>query len=375
VVIYLQEQRGLSLGEAALIDVTFFVAAAIGEVPTGIVADTWGRKSSLAIGCILMAASSVGWVFAPTLPLIILAYVCLGIGYTFISGAEDALFYESTHRAGREGEYTRLVGRAGATMTASLALGSVASGLLASIALMVPFLVAAGCYVVMFGIVLTFQEPPRREGAEGEVRKPFTMVIAQAMTLMRSRPTVRYPIIYLAVVPLAALILETLFVQPQAIVLNVPVAGVGFVVMGLQVASMAGAVWSDRLGRRFGEVAVVYAVPFIIVVSLAFLSAFQVKSALLHRSDQPRHRRTTPDRHQPYPGPGSRQRSSDPSLGAVFDGHRRCRDRSTDARCDRRSSRTARHLPHPGRLPHPGDSAPVLEGSSPFRHASPPAGH
>jgi MFS family permease len=43
-VIYLQRQRRLSLSQAAFIDVTFFVAAAFGEIPTGIVADTLGRK-------------------------------------------------------------------------------------------------------------------------------------------------------------------------------------------------------------------------------------------------------------------------------------------------------------------------------------------
>src|SRR6266498_685314 len=100
-VIYLQEQRGLSLAQAALIDVTFFVAAALGEVPTGVVADTVGRKTSLLIGTALMCVSTLAWVLAPTLPLIMAAYVCLGIGYTFLSGAEDALFYESVQRTGR----------------------------------------------------------------------------------------------------------------------------------------------------------------------------------------------------------------------------------------------------------------------------------
>jgi MFS family permease len=43
-VIYLQQQRGLSLSQAALIDVTFFVAAAFAEVPTGIIADRFVEK-------------------------------------------------------------------------------------------------------------------------------------------------------------------------------------------------------------------------------------------------------------------------------------------------------------------------------------------
>src|SRR4026208_667157 len=69
-VIYLQQQRGLSLSQAALIDVTFFVAAAFAEVPTGIVADRFGRKTSLTAGAALMSLGVLSWTVAPTLPLI-----------------------------------------------------------------------------------------------------------------------------------------------------------------------------------------------------------------------------------------------------------------------------------------------------------------
>src|SRR5262245_13884897 len=64
-VIYLQQQRGLSLSQAALIDVTFFVAAAFAEVPTGIVADRFGRKTSMVAGAALMSLGVLGWTIAP----------------------------------------------------------------------------------------------------------------------------------------------------------------------------------------------------------------------------------------------------------------------------------------------------------------------
>src|SRR5436305_14385415 len=82
-VIYLQQQRGLSLSQAALVDVTFFVAAALAELPTGIVADRFGRKTSMTIGASLMAAGLIGWTFAPTLLLTLTAYVAMGGGMPF----------------------------------------------------------------------------------------------------------------------------------------------------------------------------------------------------------------------------------------------------------------------------------------------------
>src|SRR5215208_5087067 len=139
-VIFLTQQRGLGLAQASLVDVMFFVAAAFGEVPTGVVADRFGRKTSLTAGAALLCVGILGWTFSPTMPLIMLSYFGMGIGFTFLSGADEALFYESVQLTGR-GDYTRLVGRAGATFQGALALGSVTSGLLASINLILPMLI------------------------------------------------------------------------------------------------------------------------------------------------------------------------------------------------------------------------------------------
>jgi MFS family permease len=279
-VIYLQQQRGLSLSQAALIDVTFFVAAALAEVPTGIVADTLGRKTSLLIGTALMSASTIVWVIAPTLSLIMLAYICLGIGNTFLSGADDALFYESVQLAGRGANYTRLVGYGSATMTGALGLGSVASGLFASLALPLPFFIAALSLLMMFGIALTFQESSTNGKAKGQTRLSYKEVLRQSIVLMKARPTVRYPMIYLALVPVVALMLETLFVQPQALRWGVPIAGIGIVIMGLQMTNIAGASWSDWLGKRLGQRLLLYATPLLIIISLILLATLQIFPAL-----------------------------------------------------------------------------------------------
>jgi MFS family permease len=279
--LYLQQQRGLSLAQAAIIDTTFFAAAALGELPTGIVADSFGRKTSLVAGAVLLAVGMLAWVFAPTMPLIMLAYVILALGNNFLTGADDAFFYESLQRTGRADDYPRLAGRANATMLGALALGNVASGLLATIDLLVPFLIASLSFLILLGLVLTFKEPQIETQSGGRARKPYREVVRQSLALMRDRPTLRYPMLYLALVPVASLIMETVFLQPQAVALGVPIAGVGVVVMAVQLTNMAGASWSHRIQARFGEGRVLYAAPALIVASLIVLAALQVLPALL----------------------------------------------------------------------------------------------
>lgn len=274
-VIYLQRQYGLNLTQVTLIDVAFWVAATLGEVPTGVVADTISRKASLVVGVAVMSASILVWAFAPSLPLIVTSYMLLALGATFLSGAEEAFFFESLQSLGRAGDYTRLAGRVNAGRLAAAALGNVASGWLASIDLRLPFLAAGVALLAMFGIALTFHEPAAQPGDDGAARPSYGGILRQSLALTRARPVLRYAMAYLALVPLVAVIVETVFLQPQAVALGVPLAGIGVVVMMAQVSNMAGSTWAYRIAARLGDRRMLMAGPGIIVISLVMLAAFQ----------------------------------------------------------------------------------------------------
>jgi len=210
-----------------------------------------------------------------------LSYFGMGIGFTFLSGAEDALFYESMQLAGRADDYARLVGRAGAFMLGALAIGSVASGLLASINLTLPMLICGLSLLIMLGVVLTLKEPQLEGQSDGQARKSFGKILRQSLALMRARPTLLYPMIYLALVPIASFITETLLLQPQALLLGVPLAGIGLLVMAVQLIDMLGSNWSDQFKTLFGEGRLISAVPVIILTSLVVLAAFQKLAVLV----------------------------------------------------------------------------------------------
>lgn len=279
--IYLQQRRGLSLTQATFVDVAFWIAAVLGEVPTGIVADIFSRKTSLVAGTALMSVSTFAWAAAPTVPLIMIAYAGLAVGVTFLSGAEDAFFYESIQIVGRANSYTRLVGLSNATMLAATAVGSAASGVFASVDLILPFFIAGVSLLGALGIVLTFREPQMEEKVEAQTRKSYGEILRQSLALMRARPTLRSPMLYLALVPMAALMMETFFLQPQSVALGVSIAGIGLLVMATQLTNMAGSTLADQVARRLGEGRVLYTIPGVIVISLILLAKFQILFSLL----------------------------------------------------------------------------------------------
>src|SRR6476659_8614078 len=88
--VYLVRELHFSPLQLVLMGTAMEAAVFLGEVPTGVVADTYSRRLSLIIGYVGMgvAWAAVGLVSAPS--LVIALWGLWGLAYTFTSGAEQA---------------------------------------------------------------------------------------------------------------------------------------------------------------------------------------------------------------------------------------------------------------------------------------------
>lgn len=93
-IIYLQS-RGLSLTEIGLAESAFHLAPVLFELPSGSFADLVGRRWSLVIGSLLVAASTALLWSASSLPLAMLALFLSGASFSFRSGADQAYLFDT----------------------------------------------------------------------------------------------------------------------------------------------------------------------------------------------------------------------------------------------------------------------------------------
>jgi MFS family permease len=146
---------GLSNTEAFGANAFFALGQVVFEVPTGVVADTRGRRFSFLLGAATLLLSTllylVMWqVHAPFLGWAI-ASILLGLGFTFFSGATEAWLVDALHATGFTGSLESVFGRAQSVGGVAMLGGSVAGGVIAQATnLGVPFLVRAG----MLGVTL-----------------------------------------------------------------------------------------------------------------------------------------------------------------------------------------------------------------------------
>ena len=142
------------------------------EVPTGVVADTRGRRFSFLLGTVTLLASTllylamwqveaafVGWAVASLL---------LGLGFTFFSGATEAWLVDALTATGFGGNLETVLGRGQAVAGAAMLVGSVLGGVLAQLTnLGVPYLVRAGllglALLVAFLLMRDLGFQPRRD--------------------------------------------------------------------------------------------------------------------------------------------------------------------------------------------------------------------
>ena len=146
---------GLSNTEAFAANAFYAIGQVLFEVPTGVVADTRGRRFSYMLGAATLLVSTalylVMWqIHAPFIGWA-LASALLGLGFTFFSGATEAWLVDALGATGFSGQLDTVFGRAQTASGAAMLIGSVAGGVVAQIAdLGVPYILRAG----MLGVTL-----------------------------------------------------------------------------------------------------------------------------------------------------------------------------------------------------------------------------
>jgi MFS family permease len=148
---------GLSNLEAFAANAFFTAGMVLFEVPTGIVADTVGRRASYLLGTVTLTASTLLYVLlwqmgAPFWQWALVSML-LGLGFTFFSGAVEAWLVDALTATGFKGELEAVFGRGQMVSGAAMLTGSVAGGFIAQqTSLGVPFVLRGVILAVMFAV-------------------------------------------------------------------------------------------------------------------------------------------------------------------------------------------------------------------------------
>ena len=164
---------GLSNYQAFLANAFFSLGYVIFEVPTGIVADTFGRRVSYLLGAVTLAASTLWylWIWQIHGPFWqwALSSILLGLGYTFFSGATEAWLVDALHFTKFKGSLDSVFAKAQVIGGVAMLTGSLGGGIIAQVTnLGVPYILRAAVLMLNFATAFILMQDlgfsPRRAG-------------------------------------------------------------------------------------------------------------------------------------------------------------------------------------------------------------------
>lgn len=150
--------RFMSNTQIGISDAITFTIGFLVEIPSGVIADTIGRKKAILAGNILMTVGNFLLALSSSFLGITAWYLVWTIGYAFQSGATEALAYDSLRREGLEKDWEKVISTSTIIGRASSLITTAAGGLLFSIWFRLPYLVLAVCGVVGVVAALLLKE-------------------------------------------------------------------------------------------------------------------------------------------------------------------------------------------------------------------------
>lgn len=102
--------RGLTLQQIFLLGVVFAVTNVLLEIPSSYAADRWGRKKTIFIAVLLFALSSVFDFISHDFRLFAIGIMLYGASYSFMTGTDEALIYDTTRELGRDKDSLKELG-------------------------------------------------------------------------------------------------------------------------------------------------------------------------------------------------------------------------------------------------------------------------
>jgi len=145
---------GLGIGEVFVANALFSAGMVLFEIPTGVVADTLGRRISYLLSVALLAITTILYLVAAQAEAGLLVFgavsVLMGLGFTFYSGALEAWLVDALGTVGDDRPLDHVFARGQQVSGSSMLIGTITGGLLGQIDLAVPFIVRSA----LLGLVL-----------------------------------------------------------------------------------------------------------------------------------------------------------------------------------------------------------------------------
>ncbi len=239
------------------------------EIPSGMLADRWGRKPVLMLGAIIQMIGFLMIAFGDGMPWYLAAMALHGVALACLSGSDAAFIYDSLVAAGREDEFKKIEGRAYMYNLIGWGVGGLLGGWLAVKNLSLPYVLSGLTSFLAFMVLATCVEPPRAKKQPTPAR-----FLKDAWKAIHNNGSVKAIIIFASLI-FGFLLVSHKFSQPYLQSTGLDLQFFGIVYFVWLMAAAAASNYSERIEKVIGRRAYFMSLPILVGGVLIYFGFYQ----------------------------------------------------------------------------------------------------
>lgn len=161
--------KGMNLVQIGLLEGIFHVTGLLSEIPTGALADLFGRRRILIIGRMMSLISAIIMLFSNSFLGFAMGFILSAWGYNLNSGSEEALIYDTLKELKKEDEYLKINGKINLIIEISQGLAVFIGGSLSQIDFSISYITAIIIGIISLTFSFNFKEVDIRDDFEERI--------------------------------------------------------------------------------------------------------------------------------------------------------------------------------------------------------------
>lgn len=262
--------KGFNYLEIAIFEVIFHISSLLFEIPTGVIADIFGRKFSRILGILLYLVYIVIIVLTDEFGWIAFGFVLCGISYTLESGAGEALVYDSMVKEEVEHEFMKVNGRKEVILQTAAFAALMVAGRIAEVSYEYVFIIT-GIFFILGMISIMFMKEVEVEHEKKSVLELLKnqFVVSTKVVLQNKR---LFMLIMIGAMMLAPITTIFFFIQNRMYELEFSLTFITMILGFHALMAAIGGFYAQKLEKRYGEKKILFFIPIFIVACFWLLN-------------------------------------------------------------------------------------------------------
>ncbi|MBT6808023.1 MAG: MFS transporter [Flavobacteriales bacterium] len=203
IIVLFFKKNGLSLFEVMILQSVYSLTVAITEIPSGYIADYFGRRKSIIFSTIFTFSGYLIFSNFAGFDYFVIAQILVAIGGSLMSGADSAIIYDTLLETENEKQYTRIEGKTYAIGNFSEAIAGLIGGVLATSSLLLPVQIQTTILFFTIPIAFSLVEPTLHKN--DKIEKGFYSILKVVKYSLFENLKLRWLIIYSSIMGVATL--------------------------------------------------------------------------------------------------------------------------------------------------------------------------